>query len=124
MLFVVLKTFIVIYYHKMHLFANNKKQNALDCHLNRSVSMVAGMGFEPHDLRVITKVPFAVHDFCLRRINLLDICRPLHSSTPSLYPPLAAVRLDSQRATLVGLIHFSKEKTVVNDCLFGCGDGI
>ena len=51
--------------------------------------------------------PFVVPDICFRGINPLYICRPLHSSAPSLHPPPAAVRLDSVNAATQLLIRVS-----------------
>ncbi len=47
-------------------------------------------------------VPFAVPNICLRRINLLAICRPLHFVLLALSATGGARNL-TQRATLVGL---------------------
>ena len=104
-----------------HSFTKRKTAAICDCFL----FVVAGAGTQPHDLRVITKVPLAVPgDSMLPHLAF----RPLHNSAPSLLLPPAALRLDSQRATLVGLLtrmfcylisahSFTKRKTAaICDC--------
>ena len=67
-----------------------------------TVFLVAGAGFEPHDLRVIPKGPLAVPEktsYALR-IYFFDRC----ANPCSLHLPPAALTSVAQRAPLVGLI--------------------